>query len=253
MKSIDVKYENVILYTYSFDYDNVNASAGRYYNRLMYVNLEKDDRKLNPTRIEWGTSSDVYEDTQILNTEFNSVSYVGDFNGDGYDDIFSVPNTAYSENFNNNKLICKTLYNNKNGGFTNGSDIIYTKSDDYNLFGVHPCDLNGDGLCDLILHSVSRNEVYSNNSLAIYVSNGNSFSYKGNCNINYGHIYDEEDEFEYNGIFAGDFLGRGKSDILIIYNTYEGSFYRLLSFENDEIQPIISEAIISTDFVEKKT
>ena len=252
LKSIDIKYENVILYTYSFDYDNVNASAGRYYNRLMYVNLEKDDRKLNPTKIEWGTSSDTYDDTLILDTEFNSVSYVGDFNGDGYDDIFSVPNTAYSENFNNNKLICKTLYNNKNGGFTNGSDIIYTKSDDYNLFGVHPCDLNGDGLCDLILHSVSRNEVYSNNSLAIYVSNGNSFSYKGNCNINYGHIYDEEDEFEYNGIFVGDFHGKGKSDILIIYNTYEGSFYRLLSFENDEIQPIISEAIISTDFVEKK-
>ena len=244
LKSIDVKYENNTLYSYSFDYDNINANAGRYYNRLMYVNLEKDDRKLNPTRIEWGTSSDVYEDTQILNTEFNSVSYVGDFNGDGYDDIFSVPNTAYSENFNNNKLICKTLYNNKNGGFTNGSDIIYTKSDDYNLFGVHPCDLNGDGLCDLILHSVSRNEVYSNNSLAIYVSNGNSFSYKGNCNINYGHIYDEEDEFEYNGIFVGDFLGRGKSDILIIYNIveslslkfYQLSYLNLPSYNNNHYQ-----------------
>ena len=253
LKSIDIKYENDIIYSYSFDYDNINANAGRYYKRLLYVNLEKDDMKLNPTRIEWGTSSDVYDDTRILNTEFNSVSYVGDFNGDGYDDIFSVPYTSDADNFNDNdELFCKTFYNNKSEGFISGPQIKYKKANGFNLVGVHPCDLNGDGLCDLILHSVSRNEVYSNNSLAIYVSNGNSFSYKGNCNINYGHIYDEEDEFEYNGIFVGDFLGRGKSDILIIYNTYEGSFYRLLSFENDEIQPIISEAKISTNFVEKK-
>ena len=258
LKSIDIKYENVILYTYSFDYDNVNASAGRYYNRLMYVNLEKDDMKLNPTRIEWGTSSDVYDDTRILNTEFNSVSYVGDFNGDGYDDIFSVPHTSNADNFNDNdELFCKTFYNNKNGGFTDGSDIVYTKTDDYNLFEVHPCDLNGDGLCDLVLHSVSRNETYSNNSLAVYISDGNGFIYKDNCNITYGNIYNEEDEFEYNGIFVGDFLGRGKSDVLTIYNidrgyNYKGSFYKLFSFENDEMPHIIDETKISTDFVEKK-
>ena len=254
LKSIDIKYDNNILYSYSFNYDNINASAGRYYSRLMYVNLEKNDMKLNPTRIEWGTSSDVYEDNNIVNNgQFNSICYVGDFNGDGYDDIFTIPYTSIEENYNeNDELICKTLYNDKNGGFIDGSQIKYKKTDGFDLIGVHPCDLNGDGLCDLILHSVSRDEIYSNNSLAVYISDENAFSYKGNFNITYSNIYDEEDEFEYNGIFVGDFLGRGKSDILIIYNTYEGSFYRLLSFENDEIQPIISEAKISTDFAEKK-
>ena len=247
LKSIDVKYENNTLYSYSFDYDNINASAGRYYNRLIYVNLEKDDRKLNPTRIEWGTSSDVYGDAQILNTEFNSVSYVGDFNGDGYDDIFSVPNTAYSENFNNNKLICKTLYNNKNGGFTNGSDIIYTKSDDYNLFGVHPCDLNGDGLCDLILHSakLSDSKVYSQNQMLVYIANDNGFVYKGVCNIIYENNINNE-------IFVGDFLGNGKSDILIIYDRDDISYYKLLSFENDEMQTIIDKTSMPIGFAEKK-
>lgn len=254
LKSIDIKYEDDILYSYSFDYDNINANAGRYYKRLLYVNLEKDDMKLNPTRIEWGTSSDVYEDNDIVNNgQFNSICHVGDFNGDGYDDIFTIPYPSIEENYNeNNELICKTLLNDKNGGFISGSQIKYKTTNTFNLYRVNTCDLNGDGLCDMILHSVSRNETYSNNILAVYISDGNNFIYKDNCNITYGNIYNEEDEFEYNGIFVGDFLGRGKSDILIIYNTYEGSFYRLLSFENDEIQPIISEAKISTDFVEKK-
>ncbi len=254
LKSIDIKYENDILYSYSFDYDNINANAGRYYKRLLYVNLEKDDMKLNPTRIEWGTSSDVYEDNDIVNNgQFNSICHVGDFNGDGYDDIFTIPYPSIEENYNeNNELICKTLLNDKNGGFISGSQIKYKTTNTFNLYRVNTCDLNGDGLCDMILHSVSRNETYSNNILAVYISDGNNFIYKDNCNITYGNIYNEEDEFEYNGIFVGDFLGSGKSDILIIYNTYEGSFYRLLSFENDEIQPIISEAKISTDFVEKK-
>lgn len=259
LKSIDIKYENDIIYSYSFDYDNINANAGRYYKRLLYVNLEKDDMKLNPTRIEWGTSSDVYEDNDIVNNgQFNSICHVGDFNGDGYDDIFTIPYPSIEENYNeNNELICKTLLNDKNGGFTDGSDIVYTKTDDYNLFGVHPCDLNGDGLCDLVLHSVSRNENYSNNSLAVYIYDGNGFIYKGNCNITYDNIYNVEDEFEYNGIFVGDFLGRGKSDVLTIYNidrgyNYKGSFYKLFSFENDEMPRIIDETKISTDFVEKK-
>lgn len=215
--------------------------------------------KLNPTRIEWGTSSDVYEDNNIVNNgQFNSICYVGDFNGDGYDDIFTIPYTSIEENYNeNDELICKTLYNDKNGGFIDGSQIKYKKTDGFDLIGVHPCDLNGDGLCDLILHSVSRDEIYSNNSLAVYISDENAFSYKGNFNIAYGNIYDEEDEFEYNSIFVGDFLGRGKSDVLIIYNidegyNYKGSFYKLFSFENDEMPPIINETKISTDFVEKK-
>lgn len=251
LKSIDIKYEDDILYSYSFDYDNINANAGRYYKRLLYVNLEKDDMKLNPTRIEWGTSSDVYEDNDIVNNgQFNSICHVGDFNGDGYDDIFTIPYPSIEENYNeNNELICKTLLNDKNGGFISGSQIKYKTTNTFNLYRVNTCDLNGDGLCDMILHSVSRNETYSNNILAVYISDGNNFIYKDNCNITYGNIYNEEDEFEYNGIFVGDFLGCGKSDILIIYNTYEGSFYRLLSFENDDI---ISEAKISTDFVEKK-
>ncbi|MBE6860986.1 MAG: hypothetical protein E7499_06840 [Ruminococcus sp.] len=247
LKSIDIKYENDIIYSYSFDYDNINANAGRYYKRLLYVNLEKDDMKLNPTRIEWGTSSDVYDDTRILNTEFNSVSYVGDFNGDGYDDIFSVPNTAYNANFNNNQLICKTLYNNKSGGFTNGSDIIYTKSDGYNLFGVYPCDLNGDGLCDLILHyaKLSDSKVYSQNQMIVYIANENSFVYKGVYNI----IYENN---ENNEIFVGDFLGNGKSDILVIYDIEGVSYYELSSFENDKMQTIIDKTTMPIGFAEKK-
>ena len=247
LKSIDIKYENDILYSYSFDYDNIDANAGCYYNRLMYVNLEKDDVKLNPTKIEWGTSSDTYDDTLILDTEFNSVSYVGDFNGDGYDDIFSVPNTAYNANFNNNKLICKTLYNDKNCGFTNGYDIIYTKSDDYNLIGVHPCDLNGDGLCDLILHSakLSDSKVYSQNQMIVYIANENSFVYKGVYNI----IYENN---ENNEIFVGDFLGNGKSDILVIYDIEGVSYYELSSFENDKMQTIIDKTSMPIGFAEKK-
>ena len=40
---------------------------------------------------------------------------------------------------------------------------------------------------------------------------------------------------ENNEIFVGDFLGNGKSDILVIYDIEGVSYYELSSFENDKI------------------
>ena len=208
-----MKYQNNEVYKYTFTYDGINPSNGRFYSRLMSVGLEQDGVSLNPTTIEWGDYTTQYDSTlDIINNNIKDACYVGDFNGDGIDDIVTFP---YINQNTTGTWMC--LYGNGDGTFTytgvNGNNKI---SGNY-IRNVIPCDLNGDGLCDML--TLSTNEYSSNNNgvynyqvhLHAYFANseGNGFTLKyiGNY-VTSINIFD--------CVQVGDYLGNGTTDIMIL-------------------------------------
>ena len=213
IESISMKYQNNEVYKYTFTYDGINPSNGRFYSRLMSVGLEQDGVSLNPTTIEWGDYTTQYDSTlDIINNNIKDACYVGDFNGDGIDDIVTFP---YINQNTTGTWMC--LYGNGDGTFTytgvNGNNKI---SGNY-IRNVIPCDLNGDGLCDML--TLSTNEYSSNNNgvynyqvhLHAYFANseGNGFTLKyiGNY-VTSINIFD--------CVQVGDYLGNGTTDIMIL-------------------------------------
>lgn len=235
LESISVNYKatNEELYRYTFAYDGLNHSEGRFYSRLLSVGLEQGDTKVNPTKIEWGELEQYCEGMSGYNGDFMALSFSGDFNGDGIDDIISVPyNTPNGSNW-------KCLYGNGDGTFSYTGVNYPDKIEDMQLGRMIPCDLNGDGLCDLLaLYTYDYSGNGYNTGICIYAyiskSDGNGFTQLYIYNyITSANIQD--------CVQIGDYLGDGKADIMLISDrnnngNTNGSYISLFSFDNEHNQ-----------------
>ena len=111
--------------------------------------------------------------------------YVGDFNGDGQDDIFRyVPGVSGAQVFLSNGT--KFVYSGSWTGAGHGTD------------GWYVGDFNGDGRDDLFRY------VPGTSGADVFLSNGTKFVYSGSW-TGAGHGID--------GWYVGDFNGDGKDDI----------------------------------------
>lgn len=85
LDNISIKYQDNEVYKYTFTYDGISPTNGRFYSRLMSIGMEQGDVRLNPTTIEWGDFEQYFytQTDTITNSNMKDVCYVGDFNGDG--------------------------------------------------------------------------------------------------------------------------------------------------------------------------
>lgn len=208
LSRIDVLRLSYSIESYDFSYD---SCLGRMYNLLTSITLSKGNYSLNPTIIEWNTiQNDIdnngYSGTQINTSFLNGFTYTGDFNGDGYTDVLTVPykpSGGYTGNVTLNIHI-----NDKSGNFATVPDITTSVSSD--LEWIHVLDINNDSYDDLIIQTLSSsgrgNDRTYNTAFTVYESlNGNSFSSVYSINKT-GKVLAK----------AGDFLGEGKNGLLLI-------------------------------------
>lgn len=85
-----------ILWKYNFYY---TLSGYTHLNKI--IELNSDGNQLNPTIINWGNKATTYSKTGLGDILNGTRQFMGDFNGDGRTDIFTVPyflNRDYTEN-----------------------------------------------------------------------------------------------------------------------------------------------------------
>lgn len=200
-----------VLYEYSFDYikpANYDDSQCFMYYRLQSIGLSANGMKLNPTIISWNDKKKHYpnqfESYPLDKTVFNKVSFVGDFNGDGYSDVALVPYKT-GPAYQNDVLV--TLYLNKGDG-TFESDPFFTFTLDKTLEWLYIVDLNGDGLDDLVPYFVNNDNTPNwKSKIYAYLNRGDTFQFIG-----------EKSSDKYFTPYSGDFCHERKTCFFVQYN-----------------------------------
>ena len=116
-----------------------------------------DGVKIRPTRVIWNSKdkwstekSCGYKKYELDKTIFNRVSFVGDFNGDGFSDVLLVPykvQDTYPTDVEGEVYI-----NNGDGSFANDplTKITFNK----NLDWIYVCDIDGDEVDDIVPYEI---------------------------------------------------------------------------------------------------
>ena len=201
------------LYDYSFSYlepGNYSDDFMFMYYRLSSIGLTANGLKLNPTVISWNKKShypDKFLSYPLSQNVFNKVPFVGDFNGDGYSDVITVPyklGNTYS-----NDVQARVLLNNGDGTFN--ENPCFTFDFDKTLEWVYVVDVNGDGLDDVVPYFAN----YDNNAnwksrIYVYINNRNGFTFIG----------EKKSTSRYFTVYPGDFCGEKKFGFFLDYNNH---------------------------------
>lgn len=207
LKNIVVKnnYTQKVLLDYSLDYHEpmYNGSHHFMHYRLKTVGLEVDDKKINPTKIIWNSSekhypnSDAFVSHELNRTIFSDVPFVGDFNGDGFSDVLTVPYKI--QDSYPSQVTAKVYLNNGDGSFR--AQPMTTLSLSENLEWLYVIDLNNDGVDDIVSYDFNYEYENGNDDLVTVnfylMDNGNfsfkdSYSFKKNvCLIPGNFVYDK--------------------------------------------------------------
>ena len=289
LSDISIYHWNQPLSKYEFVYDENSGQVNsyNYYNRLVRIKYEYEDLSLNPTIINWGEYPEINNGSNnIFFSEIDEmyvspinyyshgsvttdgvVKFAGDFNGDGLQDLIC---TVKDNNWVEDRSITDSIGMDNRGvhrahAFINKG---HTKTDDeagelyfeqigtfeipYNLRWIYVCDLDGDGIDEVLFvgentdpnNLLSRanydvfklcqntrdtvrneSETRNNDRYAVsYTPNDNSeftFSIFG-----YGseYIWENGDVFEFRitkdknySFIVGDFLGKGHCDIIFAF------------------------------------
>ena len=266
LESIVVKWMGNEVSRYDFGYYEISNSTGYPYNRLQSITFSKGGVTYNPTIIQWGTNDYGTNPMQLktgVKTSpdnmafFNHVKVTGDFNGDGFTDVITLHQEAgnkYAIVYLNNGLVTE------NG--TEKCSFSYHQTIELDAFtvSIQVADFNGDGRDDMVI--VSRWNAFLKDRVRIF-----PFLTKWRNNrweLDYAEKgWNDEDGYcirdsHYANLMIGDFLGRGKtemmmqipssivSDPLLLYITYVGNNRFELSKVQGTVLP--GTAFLSADF-----
>ena len=152
-------YTGKELYNYSFEYHQPGMYGRNYYihYRLKSVGLAIGNDKINPTHIIWNSEKHYqnhngnFQLYQLDKSTFSNVTFVGDFNGDGFSDVLMVPykiQDTYPEDIKGDVYL-----NNGNGTFQNNPTMSVVLSK--NLEWIYVIDLNGDAIDDIVTYEIN--------------------------------------------------------------------------------------------------
>lgn len=261
LKSIEIKKwkkEDYIpvLIKYNFKHfarKDSNGSFGRYiYDRLDTIKCSYFDNSFNPAKeyaynptvIEYGTYPDIFNGntnppftegykTAICTSNSNYLSnqkFVGDLNGDGLSDMI----TPHNEDTKSyvclyfNKGNTKSIYQPGTIDF-DVQEILVCDKLHPKITWIYVCDFNGDGLDDFLVFYQEDNSIAYFKVFKAYKSK-----------IDENGVYQAECVGYYNcgpgqtpsGVYIGDFMGRGKDDIIVEINSgFQGNDYPFRYYE----------------------
>ncbi|MCQ2318730.1 MAG: FG-GAP-like repeat-containing protein [Bacteroidales bacterium] len=202
LKGIKASRQGSEIVSYGFSYDK--AVSSRLLNK---VSVRKDGVCVNPTLIRWRISGNGNEYNRLSETEIDTailkkMTFQGDFNGDGYTDLLTVPYKRIDW-----APAMEIYLNDRSGGFPSEPDFGMPLPD--SLEWVHIADLNGDGYDDVIVQTEDIHKRSCTTTVTIYESRFDGL------HLGLEQVYAEE---EHNRLLlkTGDFIGIGKTCLLAI-------------------------------------
>jgi len=249
--TVSTKNDNKPIVKYRFEYPTWNNTKQRqYYVLLSIEKLAYDENgvaeKFDKTVINWDNTNpnSVVKKAIPNSTIFAEFPFTGDFNGDGYTDVATVPYKASGQNNYSAPVDIKVFLNNRQGGFEHAASMDLVSFYN-NLDWIYVLDFNGDGLDDIVTLYCNRD------------TNGQTISSMAFAFLNQG----ENNAFSMEGAFmgigeniflVGDFDGNGTADFVAlekkdfevhidhnVYGTQDISYLnniRWLGFEEDRMQ-----------------
>lgn len=219
LDEIEVQNGATVMYTYRFSYQKPSPNNGLPYHLLTKIQFQADTEQLNPTKIQWGDNNynaisaanlkSPVTTNGLANAFVQAVKFSGDFNGDGYSDVIALrPNSA-------GRYTTADLFVNSGHGSTQNFDFVRSFNLSPNISWVQMADINGDGLDDILFSNRIRRsfpfpdqveaEIYLCRMLP---SGGYGFNKQVTplCFVPNNTV---------DAHLVGDFLGEGKSSILI--------------------------------------
>ncbi|MFA7468792.1 MAG: FG-GAP-like repeat-containing protein, partial [Desulfotomaculaceae bacterium] len=189
------------------------------YMRDVYSQLQKvtqyssQGSALNPAAVAWTAQTNQFTQTTNYSSTTDEYYFVGDFNGDGRDDLVTTPvKTSYTSS-DKWKLYLADA---------SGTMVYHTEGNlnsSFEYFLVN--DFNGDGLTDLMMQEKHPDSTYPNKKhYYFYQSDGNTFT----RSTSYYLCYNNErlDVVDYNGDGVLEFMFHNTSDNWYLY-TYSGA------------------------------
>ena len=241
-------YTRKVLYNYSLDYYSPGLYGRNYFvhYRLKSMGLTIGEDKINSTQIIWNAEEKHYPSHlnnfqmyQLDKSVFSNVPFVGDFNGDGFSDVMTVPykmQDTYPDD-----VVAKVYLNNGDGTFQNSPMTSISLSK--NLEWIYVVDLNEDGIDDIIPCEFNHGAQSQDDNIVtmhFYLMEKGSFVkktsyfFKNNVVIMPGRFYSNK-----NGVFVVDaFDGSDNDDRASYIYFVNGRFSKITIYKSDVINGI---------------
>ena len=219
LTKITVIAEGVTVKDYQFNYGNEGMYT--YLNEVVETGYDAASfTSLNSTLFKYNTPTAAPASQNFTSSAVtrNPDMYTGDFNGDGYDDIFA----AYYTTNNTGKIYdtARIFLNSKSNGFSLAATYKLPTTETfpttYNLYQTFSiADINGDGRDDIIVElrgapNLTINYKLKGFATLILNSANNSLSYQTYYLPSYQTIYTG------NHFFTGDYNKDGIDDVLLL-------------------------------------
>jgi RHS repeat-associated protein len=201
LDNIEIKTNGLLFKKYGFDY----TGDGYTYAQLQKVTeYSSQNLPLNPTVFAWTTQTEQFGQANYSGT-LDELVYIGDYNGDGRDDVVTTPNLATYTSADKWKLYLADA----------SGTMVYISQGDLNTafktFKVN--DFNGDGMTDLMMQENAGTYYF-------YQSTGTSFTRNTSSYVCPDIAY--MDVVDYNGDGKLEFFNYVTSGAWYLY-TYSGT------------------------------
>ena len=164
--------------------------------------------KFNSTKINWDGTHPLHTEKHLVANSgiLANFPFMGDFNGDGYTDLATVPYKTSGNDYYSEPVDIKIYLNDRGCGFARASSMDILQIDS-TLDWIYTLDINGDGLDDIVTVLYENNNGSKHTSVKVYENSPTDQRF--HCSAT--RMVPNQAE-----LLVGDFDGNTTTDVIVL-------------------------------------